>query len=228
MNNDPRCTATATRGPEPPNPGKERRGPLFPSWYGRTANPRLSVTEMPDNVLLSGFHARDPLLALQFVRRFQNPVYGVAISVVSDAALAQDIAQTAFEQAWRRAESYDSRRGSVRTWLLRITHNLAVDAVRIRRPVPIDPDEVNLLVTTMVRSPEHQVLANESSMRLRTALAQLPSAQARAVVMAAAHGMTAQEIADFEHIPLGTAKSRIRSGLTKLHTVLPRPGDDHD
>lgn len=197
-------------------------------WRGRTDTPRPFVTEISDDVLLAGFQARDPLLALQFVRRFQNPVYGVAISIVTDPGLAQDIAQSAFEQAWRRAESYDPRRGSVRTWLLRITHNLAIDTVRLRRPVPLDPGEVNLLITAVAGSPENHVLATESSMRLRDALARLPDAQARAVVMAAAHGMTAQEIADFEHVPLSTAKSRIRGGLTKLHTALPRPGDDHD
>jgi RNA polymerase sigma-70 factor (ECF subfamily) len=170
----------------------------------------------------------DPTLALRFVRRFQGSVYGVALRIVGDPGLAQDVAQQAFEHAWRRADSYDARRGTVRAWLLRITHNLAIDAVRIRRPVPIDPHDVQLLLTDIIHSPEQEVLAAEDAVRVRTALAALPAPQARAVVMAVAHGMTMQEIADTEHIPLGTAKSRIKSGLTKLHTQLLRVGDDDD
>jgi hypothetical protein len=120
MNNDHRCSAKpdpADNAPEP-EPRPQRDLP-FAFRKGHTRR-RAFVTEMPDDVLLSGFHARDPMLAPRFVRRFQTSVYGVAISIVSDVVLAQDIAESAFEQAWRRADTYDPRRGSVRTWLLRM------------------------------------------------------------------------------------------------------------
>src|SRR5438876_11956952 len=87
---------------------------------------------LPGEPLLAGLGAGDADLALAFVRRFQRIVFGVAMSVIGDPAAAEDVAQQAFEQAWRHAQVYDSRRGSVRAWLTTIAHNLAVDVVRAR------------------------------------------------------------------------------------------------
>jgi RNA polymerase sigma factor (sigma-70 family) len=181
----------------------------------------------PDDMLLAGLGTGEPQAALAFVRRFQPVVFGVALAVVGDSGLAEDIAQQAFERAWRHAGLYDPRRGSVRTWLTRIVHNLAVDAMRVRRPTPLDPHDLLPLITAITDTPERRALAGEISTQLRTALAALPPEQARAAVMAAVHGLTAQEIADAENIPVGTAKSRIRAAITKLHTALPAPRADH-
>jgi RNA polymerase sigma factor (sigma-70 family) len=185
------------------------------------------VGRMSDDMLLAGLGAGDAQAAVAFVRRFQPMVFGVALAVVSDRGLAEDIAQQAFERAWRHAGLYDPRRGSVRTWLTRIVHNLAVDAARVRRPAPIDPEDLLPLIAAMTDSPERRALASETSTQLRTALATLPAEQARAVVMAAVHGLTAREIADAEHVPVGTAKSRIRAAMTKLHAALPVPRADY-
>lgn len=179
-------------------------------------------------MLLAGLGAGDPQVALAFVRRFQGTVFGVALAIIGDCGLAEDIAQQAFERAWRHAGLYDSRRGSVRTWLTTIVRNLAVDAVRVRRPAPVDPQGLLALIAAITVNPEHRVVAGETSAELRTALATLPLEQARAVVMAAVHGMTAREIADIEDIPVGTAKSRIRAAMAKLHAALPAPRADHD
>lgn len=179
-------------------------------------------------MLLAGLGTGDPQLALAFVRRFQRTVFGVALSVVGDSGLAEDIAQQAFERAWRYASLYDPRRGSVRTWLTRIVHNLAVDAVRVRRPAPVDPQDLLPLIAAITDTPEHRALAGETSSALRSALATLPQEQARAVVMAAMHGLTAREIAEIESIPVGTAKSRIRAAMAKLHAALSSERADHD
>jgi RNA polymerase sigma-70 factor (ECF subfamily) len=112
--------------------------------------------------------------------------------------------------------------------LTRIVHNLAVDAVRVRRPAPVDPQDLIGLIAAITDTPEQLLLAGETSAELRTALAVLPPEQARAVVMAAVHGMTAREIADVEHIPVGTAKSRIRAAMAKLHDALHAPRADHE
>ena len=186
---------------------------------------RAPVGRMSDDMLLAGLGMGDAQAAAAFVRRFQPMVFGVVLAVVGDRGLAEDIAQQAFERAWRHAGLYDPRRGSVRTWLTRIVHNLAVDAARIRRPAPVDPDELLPLLTAITESPERRTL---TSAQLRTALAALPAEQARAVVLAAVHGLTAREIADAENVPVGTAKSRIRAAMTKLHAALPAPRADHD
>ncbi|HEX4251848.1 MAG TPA: sigma-70 family RNA polymerase sigma factor [Pseudonocardia sp.] len=175
---------------------------------------------LSDHMLLAGFGAGDPAAALAFVRRFQRMAFGVALHVIGDAGLAEDVAQQAFERAWRHSERYDPRLGSVRSWLASIVHNLAVDNARVRRPRPIDKPALDSLIVAMVETPEHHALAAEVSTQLRRALATLPEEQARAVVLTAVHGMTARELAEREAIPLGTAKSRTRAALAKLHDTV--------
>jgi RNA polymerase sigma-70 factor (ECF subfamily) len=175
--------------------------------------------KLPDEVLLAGLGAGDAELAVAFVRRFQRIVFGVAVAVLGDPKTAEDVAQQAFEQAWRHAQVYDSRRGTVRAWLTRITHNLAIDVVRARVSMPVDPDDLPVMLTTMTDGPERLAVARDSAAQLRRTLGQLPAAQARAVAMAGIYGMTARQIADTEGIPLGTAKTRIRDGMQKLRAA---------
>ncbi|MEU6080965.1 sigma-70 family RNA polymerase sigma factor [Streptomyces sp. NPDC047108] len=181
----------------------------------------LPLGRAADETLLAGLTTGDPEIAVAFVRRFQRPVYGVAIAVVGDPQLAEDIAQQTFERAWRHAQMYDSRRGSVKTWLTAIAHNLAIDAVRARRSTPVAPEDLDALLDIVgTETPEQRVVAAESARRVRTALAALPREQARALAMAGIYGMTAQQVADTEDIPLGTAKTRIRAAMAKLRTAL--------
>jgi len=194
---------------------------------------KTPAEQLPDEVLLAGLGAGDAELALAFVRRFQQIVYGVAVTVISDRTAAEDVAQQTFEQAWRHAQVYDSRRGSVRAWLTTIAHNLAVDVVRARTSAPVDPAGLPALLTAVTDTPERVAEARDSAERLRGALARLPAPQARAVAMAGIYGMTARQVADEEEIPLGTAKTRIRDGMQKLRAAyLPEdaggdiPGDD--
>ncbi|MFE4017474.1 RNA polymerase sigma factor [Streptomyces sp. NPDC059101] len=190
---------------------------------------QLPVGRIPDEALLAGLAAGDPELAVTFVRRFQHTVFGVAIAVTRDTQLAEDIAQQTFERAWRHAQIYDSRRGSVTAWLTTIAHNLAIDAVRSRRPEPVAPQDLDALLDAVTDTHERQALADEASSTLRAAVAQLPGEQGRALVMAGIYGMTAQQVADWEHIPVGTAKTRIRTAMEKLRAALtaPRPTTPH-
>jgi RNA polymerase sigma-70 factor (ECF subfamily) len=174
---------------------------------------------LPDETLLAGLGAGDADLAIAFVRRFQRLVYGVALTVIRDPNTAEDVAQQAFEQAWRHAQVFDSRRGSVRAWLTTITHNLAVDVLRARTSAPVDPDDLPALLTAVTDTPERFAVAHDSAAGVRRALRRLPGPQARAVAMAGIYGMTARQIADAEGIPLGTAKTRIRDGMQKLRAA---------
>ncbi|MBB4926351.1 RNA polymerase sigma factor [Kitasatospora kifunensis] len=172
--------------------------------------------------------AGDPEIAAAFVRRFQSRVFGVAIGVVGDAQLAEDIAQQTFEQAYRHAQVYDPRRGSVRTWLSAIAHNQAIDALRAHKATPVAPADLEDMVETVTDTPERYALTAEAAVELRRAVAALPRDQARAVVMAGIYGMTAQQVADFEKVPLGTAKTRIRAATGKLRASLATRQVDHD
>ncbi|MFJ8015762.1 RNA polymerase sigma factor [Streptomyces sp. NPDC096339] len=186
----------------------------------------LPLGNAPDEALLSGLTTGDPDIAVAFVRRFQRTVYGVALAVAGDPQLAEDIAQETFERAWRHAQVYDPRRGSVKTWLTTIAHNLAIDAVRARRARPVAPEDLDALLDVVTGTPEspdtpeQRALADETSAGIRAAVAALPREQARALVMAGIYGMPAQQIAELERIPLGTAKTRIRTAMGKLRTSL--------
>jgi RNA polymerase sigma factor (sigma-70 family) len=157
----------------------------------------------------------DPDAMAAFVRRFQPRVYALARAMVNDSGLAEEVTQDVFIRAWRHASVYDPQRGRVVTWLLTITRNLSVDAIRLRREHPIDPSRLMVALKTEVDEPEY-----EGAEHVRAGLRALPAVQARPIVLAAVYGLTTREIADQEGIPLGTAKTRIRRGLARLRRML--------
>jgi|SRR5438128_6407250 RNA polymerase sigma factor (sigma-70 family) len=174
-----------------------------------------------DDALLAGLATGDSDAAAAFVSRFQRRVYGLARTITGDDRLAEDVAQEALLRAWRHAAAFDPRRGSVTTWLLTITRNLAIDAMRVRRPVSWDPGALAALdLVSADRGPDVEVILEDDAIRLRAALGQLPEEQRRAVVLAGLCGFSGREVSEVERIPLGTAKTRIRSGLLRLRAVL--------
>jgi RNA polymerase sigma factor (sigma-70 family) len=174
-----------------------------------------------DEALLVGMGLGDRAAARAFVERFQARVYGLALSIVSDPVLAEDLAQEALTRAWRNAAAYDARRAAVATWLLTITRNLAIDALRLRRARPTDPGILaDLDVESSEPEPGEAAVASDLARQVRGAVRLLPVDQRRALVLAAFYGRTAQEIASQEGIPLGTAKTRIRAGMRKLRVLL--------
>jgi RNA polymerase sigma factor (sigma-70 family) len=188
------------------------------------------VEQLSDEALLAGFAAADPELATAFVRRFQAKVFGMAVHVVGDTRTAEDVAQSAFERAWRHARTYDPRRGSVSGWLGVIARNLAIDTVRVRPVMPVDPAA---LLSQYVDDrqtapgPEQAAVDLEAADDLRNALRCLAPEHARAVVLAGIGGFSASQVAQSEGIPLGTAKTRIRTGLLRLRARLQEARTEH-
>jgi RNA polymerase sigma-70 factor (ECF subfamily) len=173
---------------------------------------------------LTRFAGSDPAATSAFVERFQRRIFGLALTVVGDPRAAEDVAQEALLRAWRHAAVFDPRRGKVVTWLLTITRNLAIDAVRVRRPVAIDPDDLmGLALPSSGRDAAEVVAVRDDVGRLREALTGLRDEQRRAVVLASVWGLSAREVAEREEIPLGTAKTRIRTALRRLRTALADP-----
>lgn len=174
-----------------------------------------------DDALVAGLATGDPDAAAAFVRRFQRRVFGLARTIVADDRAAEDVAQEAFVRAWKHAASYDPRRGTVVAWLLTITRNLAIDSVRVRRPLPIDPTTlVGIDRASNDREMHELAELGDDVARLRIALSRLPEEQSRAVLLAGLLGHTAREIGEIEGIPLGTAKTRIRTALIRLRAAL--------
>ena len=177
-----------------------------------------------DDTLLASFALGDPDAAAAFIRRYQGKVYGLARSMVGDPDLAEDVAQEAFIRAWRYAPAYDARRGSVHTWMLVITRSLAIDAMRLRRAQPVDPEVLTGLDLPVSAGTGPEATAETSAQvrQVREVLEELPVEQRKALLLAALCGRTAAEISEIESIPLGTAKTRIRAGMQKVRSAMAR------
>ena len=185
---------------------------------------RVAEGELSDEGLLAGMAVGEQAAAVTFVRRYQRRVFGLAYSMTGDTGVAEDVSQEALLRAWKHAPVFDPRRGSVASWVLTITRNLAIDALRLRRAVPTDPDD---FAAAALRSNEHDpedaVRRGDVRDLVRAGLDTLPPEQRRAVVLAAVYGRTALEISESEGIPLGTAKTRIRTALIRLRAAVEQP-----
>jgi RNA polymerase sigma factor (sigma-70 family) len=182
----------------------------------------IDADRLPDEVLLAALGTGDADFAVTFVHRFQRVVFGIAMTVTGDPGTAEEVAQQTFEWAWRHAQAYDSRRGSVRAWMTTIARNLAVDVIHACPSAPVAPDDLSGLFTAMTDPSKQLAGAPGGAAVLRRTFASLPATQARAVAMAGIYAMTARQIADAEGIPLDTAKTRIRDGMRTLRgTRLP-------
>lgn len=161
----------------------------------------------------------EPSLAA-FYDRLSPLAYGLAVRIVQDAAAAQDIVQEAFLRVWQRADRYDPTRGAPRPWFLRLVRNLAIDARRSSGAhqraadgaTATDPDPPASV------PPDELAERSEAARRVRTALAELPPEQRRAIEVAYFEGLSHAEIAARDGAPLGTVKSRIRDGVLRLRS----------
>jgi RNA polymerase sigma-70 factor (ECF subfamily) len=178
------------------------------------------LDRLADDALLAAVALGEVDAAAVFVRRFQHRVYGLAITITGDRTTAEDVAQQAFVRAWRHAGAYDGRRATVATWLLTITRNLAIDALRIRRPATMDPLTVAELLGAGDHDPARAAVDSDDLRQIAAALDTLPAEQRRAVLLATIGGRTTTEIGAIEGIPVPTAKTRLRTGLRRLREAM--------
>jgi RNA polymerase sigma factor (sigma-70 family) len=176
---------------------------------------------LPDESLLAGFASRDPGATAAFVRRFQGRVFGLALTILKEPAIAEEIAQETFVRAWEHAGVFDARRGRVDTWLLTIARNLAIDALRLRgRDMNVLEETSLLYLSGAEPNTERDGMLAVEVGRLRRAIMELPEEQRRVLVLAAFQGWTSREISEREGIPQGTAKTRLRAAMLRLRTTL--------
>ena len=175
-----------------------------------------------DEALVGAMAAGDTSAAAALVRRCQGRVFGIAFTITGDRTTAEDVSQETFLRVWRHAAVFDAHRASAGTWISSIARNLSIDVVRSRRAIPVDPHEW----LDARDGPDDEPTAEERAMtstlvgRVRSAVDALPDEQRRALMRAAWYGQTAAEVSAAEGIPLGTAKSRIRLGLSKVRDVM--------
>lgn len=153
--------------------------------------------------------------------RYNRPVYSFAYRMLGDREQAEELLQEVFLRAWRRASRFSDSRGSLISWLLSITHNMAIDELRKqqRRPRKAESDEPDALLGTLQDTSEpvdvQAVLADRRRL-VREALAELPGNQREVLELGYFHGLTQREIAEHLDVPLGTIKTRMRLALKKL------------
>jgi RNA polymerase sigma-70 factor (ECF subfamily) len=152
----------------------------------------------------------------QLYDRYSPIVYSIALRMLGDAGMAEDLLQEIFMQLWQNSAAFDPKRGTLAPWLAAITRNRAIDWLRKRRPeTPV------AYVTLFI---EHDLASKTEFARsvgkIRTMLDSMPVVQRSVLEMAYFEGLTHREIAARTGQPLGTIKTRIRSGLLALRTAL--------
>lgn len=177
-----------------------------------------------DRELLQAIARQDADALVALFDRYNRLAFGLAYRILGDAFVAEEVVQDAFMSIWRNAASYDLSRGTVRTWLLTIVRNRAIDQLRGR--FGRSQSDVDLdTVAPLLAAPDQwdDVLSEIQAVAVRAALTALPEEQRIAIELAYFEGLTHVEIAERLGIPLGTVKSRLRLGLQKLHDLLVTP-----
>jgi len=157
--------------------------------------------------------------------RYSRIVFSFALRILGDPASAEELLQEVFFRAWQLASRFSANRGSFVTWLLSITHNMAIDEIRKRqrRPQRADSaDPVLMLANVTDTGPSVEEYAVLSSWReqIAEAMRELPDSQREAIEMAYFQGLTQREISEQLGQPLGTIKTRMRLGMRKLREFL--------
>jgi len=165
-----------------------------------------------DAALIARMRAGDQSAMADLYDRYSGVVYGVALRVLANTTAAEDVVQEIFLQLWRNPQAFDADRGRLAPWLAVIARNRAIDHLR-KRPPEDDIDELPISTGVDLENDAAQKLAIE---KVRAVLAQLPQEQRKTLEMAYFEGMTHTEIAGKTGEPLGTVKTRIRTGLLAL------------
>lgn len=153
--------------------------------------------------------------------RLAGPAYSLAYYILRDAQWAEDVAQEAFVNIWRVSGSYDTQRGTVKTWALATVRNRAIDHLRRQNSRPIASVELDAeTISTTPESVWDEVARSLEAEVIHQALGALPVEQRRVIEMAYFGGLSQREIVNESDLPLGTVKSRMRLGLMKLREGL--------
>jgi RNA polymerase sigma-70 factor (ECF subfamily) len=152
--------------------------------------------------------------------RFGGGMYAVALRVSRSERLAQEAVQDAFLAVWQNPTSFDPERGSPGPWLFTLARYKAIDAVRREAAAKRQTHEVDLELYEAPDDVHAEVWRSVQHERLAQAIARLPDDQRRAVSLAFIEGLTHVEVAAREGVPLGTAKTRIRTALLRLRAQM--------
>lgn len=184
---------------------------------------RASAARLADEELMVLVQGGDSEALEVLYDRHGGPAYSLAHRIMGERQAAEDATQEAFLSVWRTSASYDAARGSVRSWLLQIVRNRAIDALRRSsvRGGRLDYDDEGVLEAQEApERTEGEASRRERAAHVRGALKELPRDQAQVLGLAYFAGFTHSEIAELLNMPLGTVKGRMRLGLQKVRSNL--------
>jgi RNA polymerase sigma-70 factor (ECF subfamily) len=166
---------------------------------------------------------RNEAAAFEIVlERHVDAAFSLAYRMIGRRSLAEDVVQEAVLSIWRSGARYDRSRGSLRNWILGITHHRAVDAMRrdgVRTSKNVSDDDLEERLEASERT-DMEVVRRDQAQEIRTALGRLPAEQVRVIELAYFGGFTHTEIAVMLDLPIGTVKGRMRLGLEKMRSRL--------
>jgi RNA polymerase sigma-70 factor (ECF subfamily) len=184
---------------------------------------REKAERLADEELMPLIGEKDPEAFEVFYDRHGGVAYSLAYRIVGEKTAAEDVTQEAFISLWRSGARFDSTRGSVRSWMLSIVRNRAIDALRSKAgkaPKLTFDDEAILEQRPAEELTEEEALRRETADEVRGAIGQLPTDQSRVIELAYFGGFSHSEIAQMLGVPLGTVKGRMRLGLEKIRGEL--------
>jgi RNA polymerase sigma-70 factor (ECF subfamily) len=156
--------------------------------------------------------------------RHATAAFSLAYRMTGTRNLAEDVVQEAFLSLWRSGARYDRTRGSVRTWVLGIVHNRAIDALRrgmVHERRRASDEGLDERFESGERT-EAEVARRDEAREVRDALGALPPEQSKVIELAYFGGFSHSEIAEMLDTPIGTVKGRMRLGLEKMRARLSR------
>ena len=194
-------------------------------WSARHEARAFSVTDSPSHVddalLASRIRAGDQAALGAAYDRYAAVAMAVALRVVSEREIAEDLVHDAFVAVWQKIDRFDSGRGSLRSWILAIVRNRAIDRLRAEPPrIEIGVADEGLLLQTSPNPTWERAAERLGSLELRAAVANLPAEQREAIELAYYGGHTYREIAAITGVAQGTANGRLRLALGKLRDSL--------
>ena len=180
-----------------------------------------TVNLADDAALVRAFSRREQGAAEELYERFASRVYGLGIVMLGSDAAAQDLVQDTFVKLWRTADRYDTTRGRLETWVLLIARSLAIDTLRRRVLESRSLEAVGRpLEADDAPGPDEVAGTADLAARARRAMECLTGEQRAALELAYFGGKTSAEVAELENIPLGTAKTKIRTALIRLREAM--------
>jgi len=180
---------------------------------------REKAQRLADEELMPLIGAKDPEAFEVFYDRHGGAAYSLAYRIVGEPGAAEDVTQEAFISIWRSGARFDRTRGSVRSWMLSIVRNRAIDSLRsggAKAPKLTFDDDAVLEQRPSGELTEEEAMRRETASEVRGALGQLPGEQSKVIELAYFGGFSQSEIARMLGVPLGTVKGRMRLGLEKI------------